>query len=63
MKYTVNFFCDVDFTIEADSPEKLKEKIKEIQGKEFFNEMMEYVYTNEVNWVGDENSNEVKWWD
>lgn len=60
MKYVFNFFCDVDFTIEANSPEEARAKADKLRGTEIINERMEYVYVSDINNIIDENGGEVR---
>lgn len=60
MKYVINFFCDVDFTVDAESPKEARAKAENLLGKEIQNEKMEYVYISDINNIVDENGGEVR---
>lgn len=61
MKYTINFYADVDINVEADSDEEARNKAEEMLCKEYRNENFVYVYIRDVNFIegerGDVNLN------
>lgn len=59
MKYTINFFADVDVNIEADSAEEARNKAEEMLGKEHYNESFVYAYIRDINFIVDEKGGEV----
>lgn len=59
MKYTVNFYADVDVNIEADSAEEARNKAEEMLCKEHRNEAFIYAYIRDVNFIVDEKGGEV----
>lgn len=51
MKYTINFYADVDINVEADSDEEARNKAEEMLRKEHHNENFAYVYIRDVNFI------------
>ena len=47
-KYTVNFLCDVDITIEADTEEEAKLIATQLLGTEHEEAKVEYIYIRDI---------------